>query len=169
MGRQAPDALLLFQLCGVSLFLRSAVCKKGKTFVCVNPKRFRFKKAIAAEICSVGIPASIQNLLNVTGMTILNNFTSVYGADAVASMGISYKIYMVPMQITLGFSQGIMPLVSYTFSSGNRRRMKDTILFAMKIMLPILAAMTVLYNIGAGGISVRLWIMRRSFPMERHF
>ena len=104
------------------------------------------------EICGVGIPASIQNLLNVTGMTILNNFTSAYGADAVAAMGISYKIYMVPMQITLGFSQGIMPLVSYNFSSGNRRRMKNSILFAMKIMLPILAAVTVFYYIGAGGL-----------------
>ena len=71
-----------------------------------------------------------------TGMTILNNFTSVYGADAVAAMGIAYKIYMVPMQVSLGFSQGIMPLVSYTFASGNRRRMKDAILFALKIIVP---------------------------------
>ena len=39
----------------------------------------------------VGIPAAIQNLLNVTGMTILNNFTSSYGAQAVAAMGISQK------------------------------------------------------------------------------
>lgn len=71
---------------------------------------------------------------------------------AVAAMGISYKIYMVPMQITLGFSQGIMPLVSYNFASGNRRRMKGSILFALKIMLPILAAVTVIYYIGAGGL-----------------
>ena len=153
MGAAGAGCATFISNCAACLyFFVLLYVKRGKTFVCVNPKRFRFKKAIAAEICSVGIPASIQNLLNVTGMTILNNFTSVYGADAVASMGISYKIYMVPMQITLGFSQGIMPLVSYTFSSGNRRRMKDTILFAMKIMLPILAAMTVLYNIGAGGI-----------------
>ena len=126
--------------------------KRGKTFVCVNPKKFHFKKSIAFEVCSVGIPASIQNLLNVTGMTLLNNFTSAYGADAVAAMGISYKIYMVPMQITLGFSQGVMPLISYTFSSGNRRRMKESILFALKVMLPILVAATVIYNVGASGI-----------------
>ena len=95
--------------------------KRGKTFVCVDPRKFSFQKKIVKEVCGVGIPASIQNLLNVTGMTILNNFTAVYGADAVAAMGIAYKIYMVPMQITLGFSQGIMPLVSYNFASGNRR------------------------------------------------
>ena len=90
-------------------------------------------------------------------MTILNNFTAVYGADAVAAMGIAYKIYMVPMQITLGFSQGIMPLVSYNFASGNRRRMKDTILFALKLMVPILAVVMLLYHFGAGTL-IRLFM-----------
>ena len=131
--------------------------KRGKTFVCVDPRKFSFQKRIIREVCGVGIPASIQNLLNVTGMTILNNFTAVYGADAVAAMGIAYKIYMVPMQITLGFSQGIMPLVSYNFASGNRRRMKDTILFALKLMVPILAVVMLLYHFGAGAL-IRLFM-----------
>ena len=69
-----------------------------------------------------------------------------------AAMGIAYKIYMVPMQVSLGFSQGIMPLVSYTFASGNRKRMKSAILFALKIIVPILLAVTVIYYIGAGGL-----------------
>lgn len=128
-------------------FLILLLVKRGRTFVCIDPRRFRLKKQIVMEVCGVGIPASIQNLLNVTGMTILNNFTASYGADAVAAMGITYKIYLVPMQITLGFSQGIMPLISYNFTSGNRKRMKDTILFAMKIMLPILTVVTVVYFI----------------------
>ena len=126
--------------------------KRGKTYVSVNPKKFRIKKEIIREVCGVGIPASIQNLLNVTGMTILNNFTSAYGADAVAAMGITYKIYMVPMQVAMGFSQGIMPLVSYNFASGNRRRMKDTILFAVKLIVPILAVITVIYYVGSGSL-----------------
>lgn len=131
--------------------------KRGKTFVCIDPRKFSFQKKIVKEVCGVGIPASIQNLLNVTGMTILNNFTAVYGADAVAAMGIAYKIYMVPMQITLGFSQGIMPLVSYNFASGNRRRMKDTILFAMKLMIPVLAVVMLLYHFGADTL-IRLFM-----------
>lgn len=126
--------------------------KRGNTFVCIDPRKFRLKKRVIIEVCGVGIPASIQNLLNVTGMTILNNFTSAYGADAVAAMGIAYKIYMVPMQVALGFSQGIMPLVSYTFAAGNIRRMKDTILFALKIIIPVLIAVTVGYYAGADAL-----------------
>ena len=124
--------------------------KRNNTYVCVNPRRFSLKKEIVFGICAVGIPASIQNLLNVTGMTILNNFTSGYGADAVAAMGIAQKINQVPFQIALGFSQGIMPLVSYTYSSKNHRRMKDTILFAAKLMVPGMLMVSLVYYLGAG-------------------
>lgn len=112
--------------------------KRDVTYVSLSPKWFSFQKAIVFGVCAVGIPASIQNLLNVTGMTILNNFTSVYGADAVAAMGISQKMSMVPLQIALGFSQGIMPLISYNYGSGNIRRMKQAILFTLRVMMPFL-------------------------------
>lgn len=131
--------------------------KRRTTFVCVDPRKIGFERAIVMGVCAVGVPASIQNLLNVTGTTILNNFTSVYGADAVASMGIAQKINMVPFQIALGFSQGIMPLVSYTYASGNHRRMKDTILFAIRLMLPAMVAVSVGYYIWAGDL-IRLFM-----------
>lgn len=85
------------------------------------------KKPIVFGILAVGVPASIQNLLNVTGMTVLNNFTSSYDANAVAAMGIVQKINMVPLYIALGLSQGIIPLVSYNYASGNISHMKETI------------------------------------------
>lgn len=131
--------------------------KRKNTYVCISPGMFCLKKEIVLGVCAVGVPASIQNLLNVTGMTILNNFTSVYGADAVASMGIAQKINQVPFQIALGFSQGIMPLVSYNYSSKNYRRMKDTILFAAKLMVPVMFAVAAGYYAGAGTL-IRLFM-----------
>lgn len=124
--------------------------KRGKTYVCINPKKFCFRKSIVVGICGVGIPAAIQNLLNVTGMTILNNFTSGYGSDAVAAMGIVQKINMVPLQIALGFSQGIMPLISYNYASGNVKRMKNSLVFSLKITLSFMTVITLGYYFGAG-------------------
>ena len=120
-------------------------CKRGKTFVCINPRKFTLKGSIVRGICGVGIPASIQNLLNVTGMTLLNNFTSAYGADAVAAMGISQKINMVPMYVAMGLSQGIMPLISYNYASGNVKRMKRTLLFAARAALGLIVTVAVIY------------------------
>ncbi|MDE6413018.1 MAG: MATE family efflux transporter [Eubacterium sp.] len=123
--------------------------KRKSTCVCVNPKKFSFRKAIVVGVFSVGIPASIQNLLNVTGMTVLNNFTSAFGADAVAAMGIAQKINMVPMQIAYGSSQGVMPLIGYTYASGNTDRMKKSLLFLSKYALGFVAIMAAGFYFGS--------------------
>ncbi len=124
--------------------------KRGNTFVCISPKWFSLRRDIVAGVCAVGIPASIQNLLNVTGMTIMNNFTAGFGADAVAAMGISYKLYMIPIQVQWGCAQGIMPLVSYNYGSGNMKRMKQSILFTIRLLVPAMAVMMLIYYMAAG-------------------
>lgn len=123
--------------------------KRKSTYVCINPKKFSFRKSIVKGVFSVGIPAAIQNLLNVTGMTVLNNFTSAFGAEAVAAMGIAQKINMVPMQIALGSSQGVMPLIGYTYASGNTERMKKSLSFLSRIALGFLAVITVWFYFGS--------------------
>ncbi|MDE6595630.1 MAG: MATE family efflux transporter, partial [Oscillospiraceae bacterium] len=121
--------------------------------VCIDPRALRFSSKIILGIFAVGIPASVQNLLNVTGMTVLNNFTSDFGESAIAAMGIVQKINMLPVQIALGFSQGIMPLVSYNYASGNSARMKQSVMFTAKIMLVFLTAVTVFYYIFSGTLT----------------
>lgn len=126
--------------------------RRNSTCVCIKPSQFCLRKHIVLGVFGVGIPASIQNLLNVTGMTILNNFTSAFGADAVAAMGITQKIYMVPMYICMGISQGIMPLVSYNYASGNRKRMKSSIVFSGGISVGFITAAALFFFVGADGV-----------------
>ena len=127
--------------------------KRNRTFVCIYVKMYRFIMYFVTGVCGVGIPASIQNLLNVTGMTVLNNFTSVFGSDAVAAMGITQKINMVPMNIAMGLSQGIMPLISYSYASLNVERMKKTLVFSLKISVTFLVAMSVCYYVAAAPLT----------------
>lgn len=126
--------------------------RRNTTCVCIRPDKFCLRSAIVLGVCGVGIPASIQNLLNVTGMTILNNFTSVFGADAVAAMGITQKIYMVPMYVCMGVSQGIMPLVSYNYASGNQKRMKSAVVFAGGISIGFITAAAAFFFVDANGV-----------------
>ena len=126
--------------------------RRESTYVCILPGKFCLRSAIVLGVCGVGIPASIQNLLNVTGMTILNNFTSSFGADAVAAMGITQKIYMVPMYVCMGLSQGIMPLVSYNYASGNQRRMRSAVVFTGAISIGFITAAALFFYVGAAGV-----------------
>lgn len=150
MGAAGAGLATFISNCAACIYFFVLIFVKRKsTYVCISPRMFRFEKAIVLGVCGVGIPASIQNILNVTGMTVLNNFTSVYGSDAVAAMGIAQKVNMVPLYVALGFSQGIMPLISYNYASGNIKRMKQTIIFSVELTISFMAVITVGYYLGA--------------------
>ncbi len=162
MGAAGAGLATFLSNCAACLyFFVLLVVKRGRTYVCIRPSMFCMDRGIITGVCGVGIPAAIQNLLNVTGMTVLNNFTASYGSDAVAAMGIAQKVNMVPMYIALGFSQGIMPLVSYNYASRNRRRMKESILFSVKLSISFMAVVAVGYYLGAGRL-VALFMSKES-------
>ena len=142
-------------------FLVLLFVRRGRTFVCIDIRKLSFNRRIVRAVCGVGVPAAIQNLLNVTGMTILNNFTSAYKAEAIAAMGIAQKVNMLPMYVALGLSQGVMPLISYNYSSGNIKRMKDSVRFAGVACGLIITMVSAAYFI-APGFFVRLFMDNQS-------
>ncbi len=154
MGAAGAGLATLISNCVACLyFFILTYVKRGSTFVCLDIRRLKtLDGTVVRGIMGVGIPASIQNILNVTGSTILNNFTAVYGASAVAAMGVSLKINMIPLQIALGFGQGIMPLVSYTYANKDHKRMKNSILFALGIIIPLMSLVSVGYWFGADSL-----------------
>ena len=46
-----------------------------------------------------------------------------------------------------------MPLISYNYASGNTKRMKQTLLFTMKLTLSFMTVVAVGYYLGAGGLT----------------
>ena len=153
MGAAGAGLATMLSNCVACLyFFELLFVRRGKTNISLNPGNFGFRKAIVMGILAVGLPAAIQNLLNVTGMTVLNNFTAAYGADAIAAMGITQKVNMVPMYVAQGFSQGIMPLVGYNFSSGNRKRMKECVVMSAKITVGFLIMISAGYYVFADSL-----------------
>lgn len=139
-------------------FIVLAWTKHGRTVVSMDLRRLRhMPPAVMKNVLAVGVPAAIQNLLNVVGNTILNNFTAAYGAVAVAAMGVSTRLIQIAQQISMGIAQGAMPLISYNYASRDYRRMKGVIRFDMMVDLAAMAAMTAGYWIFAGPL-VRLFL-----------
>ena len=64
----------------------------------------------------------ITILLSVSNI-VLNNTIGSYGSDAVAAYGIAYKIDMFPILLTVGFSQGVAPMIGYCFGAGQHEKM----------------------------------------------
>ena len=153
MGAAGAGCATFISNCVACLFFFVFLVRKRKsTFVCINPKLFGFRKSIVFGSFAVGIPAAIQNLLNVTGMTVLNNLTAPFGTAAVAAMGLTHKVNMVPMYISMGIGQGIMPLVGYNYSGGNGERMKKSILYTLKLTVIFIVTASALYYFFSDGI-----------------
>ena len=130
---------------------------RKKTLVSVNPKYFTLRAYIIKDIFVVGVPGVFQNILNVIGMTILNNMASGYGTDVIASMGIVSKVNQIPIQVIFGFSQGIMPLIGYNFASKNVGRIKETIRKEFSIIMGLLLIIMAAYILGGKNI-VRMFM-----------
>ena len=125
-------ATMLSNTCAC-LYLLGCILSKlrhGDTYISLDVRHVSFDREIIREVLTVGVPISVQNILNVTGATLLNNITSGYGTDAVAAMGIAHKVNTVPLYVSMGLGQGIMPLVGYNYAAGNGKRLKKIIRFA---------------------------------------
>lgn len=159
MGAAGAGLATFVSNCAACLyFIVLALSKGSRTYVSMNLGRLKqLNRGIVGGITTVGIPAAIQNLVNVLGVTILNNFTAGFGAAAVAAMGIAQKLHNVVFQIMQGSGQGVMPLVSYNYASGNSSRMKGCVRFALCVTVPLGLCATILYWVQAPAL-IRLFL-----------
>ncbi len=145
MGAEGAALATFLSNCGAVLyFMVYLFVQRKTTYVCISPKEFTLRKPIVKGVCTVGIPASIQNLLNVVSHMLLNNLAAPYGATALAAMGIASKVSMVPWYIGNGISQGVMPLIGYTYAAKMHDRLKKTLRFTAALSLSVLMGMALL-------------------------
>lgn len=155
LGMKAEGAALatmIANICACLYFFGYLYLKRKTTLVCISPREFGFQRKIVSGVCAVGIPASIQNLLNVVSQILLNNLAALSGTAAVAAMGISFRASQVLMYVAFGISQGVMPLIGYTYAARLDRRMTDVIKYTMKISLAVMMVLLVFYELFPGEI-----------------
>lgn len=143
----AALATLLSNIFAVGYFLVYLWIRRKTTSISIRPRDFRPEAAVVKGVCVVGVPAMIQNLLNVFSQMIMNNIAASYGTEAVAATGIAYRASMIMMYVSQGIGQGVMPLIGYTYAAGLIQRMKKTIFFTLKLSLGILLTMFAVYEV----------------------
>ncbi|MGG2468683.1 MAG: MATE family efflux transporter [Paraclostridium dentum] len=100
---------------------------KGKTTLKINLKKFKYDKNIFKEIFTIGVPASLNQMLMGVATVIVNNIAVSYGTLTVAGMGVAMKIMTIGTFVFMGFSAGCQPLVGYNYGCNNIPRVKEII------------------------------------------
>ena len=109
--------------------------KKSKK-LSISLKHTHITKNEVISIFTIGIPASITNLMSSFAMAMTNNYLVAYGNDKVAAIGIVLKINMIVLLVMIGFAFGAQPLLGYNYGAHNTKRLKEIIKFDLFVNDP---------------------------------
>lgn len=125
LGNIATD--LVFALC---------IQKKSQKLT-IDPRLAKVDLATVIAIFAIGLPSSLNNLMNSLGTALLNRSLVPYGTDRVAAMGIANKVILMVAMIMIAFAFGSQALIGYNYSSGNRERLRQILKFDLLVQLGI--------------------------------
>ncbi len=106
-------------------YLLTVTLRTKDSVITLNPLKLRFEKNIISSVILVGIPAAAVIILGTVANVLLTNSMSSYGDVSIAAQGTVQKVGSVGIQITVGLTQGIMPLLGYCYGAGNFKRFKS--------------------------------------------
>lgn len=132
-GNEVLGAALATGLSNIIAFLYYLVLlyswkMKRTTVLSVRLSKNSFKNNIPQCVLSAGLPACIMTLAENISYAILDKLISLYGLEAQAGIGVAKKINMLVHSTVRGITQGALPLLGYTYSTGNRKRTKKAVL-----------------------------------------
>ena len=101
------------------------------------------------SIFGVGLPAAAGIFLFDLCTIVINRLSASFGDIELAAIGIVLKAERLPLNIGVGICMGMVPLLAYNYSSGNRVRMDAVFTFGRAVGLGIGLVSVVLYYIFA--------------------
>ena len=133
----AAMATALSNLVAMLYFVLIVCLRRGRTVITASPGFFTLRHGIPREVCAVGLPNFVMNLLGIFSNTVLNNLMATYSDAAIAGMGIAKKVDMLTFAVSMGMTQGVLSLIGYNYSAKNHARMvkviKTTFLYTMVV------------------------------------
>lgn len=139
------------------LYLLQVILRNRESVIVLSPAKLRFEVPIMKQVILVGIPAAAIIVLGSSANIVLTHFMSAYGDVSIAAFGIVQKIGTIAIQITVGLTQGIMPLLGYCYGAGAIKRMKVISHFSF-LLLGTYAILCILFVELCAGTLINLFI-----------
>lgn len=102
---------------------------RKKSSLSIRLSDFKAGERIATGVMSIGIPASLNNILMSCANIVLNQVLISYGDTPVAAMGVAMKANMLLVLLQIGLCSGIQPLIGYNYGARNRKRLMQVFRF----------------------------------------
>lgn len=138
LGMGAGGAAIATVLGNVVTDILFVVCiRKKSRKLTVDPRIIKIDLATVLAVFAIGLPSSINNLMNSFGTALLNRSLADYGADKVAAMGIASKVNMLTAMVMIAFAFGAQALIGYNYGAGNKARLREVLKFDLLVQMII--------------------------------
>lgn len=117
---------------------------RKKSSLSIRLKDFKVSQRIGASVMSIGIPASMNNILMSCANIVLNQVLIGYGDTPVAAMGVAMKSNMLVVLLQIGLCAGIQPLIGYNYGARNKKRLMQVFRFTGMCAVALGTALTVI-------------------------
>ncbi len=126
LGMGAGGAAIATVLGNLATDIVFAVCiRKKSSKLTTDPRLAKTDLATIAAVLAIGLPSSLNNLMNSFGTALLNRSLVSYGADKVAAM------------VMIAFAFGAQALIGYNYGSGNKARLREVLKFDLMVQMGI--------------------------------
>lgn len=108
----------------ISCIYYAAVLLRIRDSTVITLRPVRISGDSVKRVFNVGLPACLVTLLFDVDYMIIDKLMAGYSDIALAAVGIVLKAERLPLNVGIGISQGMVPLVAYNYASKNYDRMK---------------------------------------------
>ncbi len=137
LGIGGAGAATLLSQC-VSLGILSSFFVRKQSGLRVSVSNLSRSPRVYLAILKQGMPSFFRQAIFSVATMSLNFNAKLYGDAAVAAMSIVTKVFMVANSIIIGFGQGFQPVLGYNYGAGRMDRVKQALVFSLKICTTIL-------------------------------
>ena len=109
------------------------LAKRRTLVISIKPSRKIFSENIPGEVIRVGTPACLMTLFENVSYMILDALVGSVIVEkaasdaALAGIGVAKKVNMFAHCAVRGMTQGVLPIIGYNKTSGNRKRMANIV------------------------------------------
>ena len=93
----------------------------------IDLKNLDFSFDLVGQICALGIPASIQNMLIAISSMMVQSYTNTFSNEVIAGIGVAEKVVNWGQMGSLAFSSAAMAIVAQNVGAGKYERVREAI------------------------------------------
>ncbi len=109
-------------------------------------KGFRPDGKAIKRIYKVGVPSIIMQSIGSVMVYGMNKILGQFSSTAVAVFGVYFKLQSFIFMPVFGLNNGMIPIIAYNFGAQKRKRMIDTMKFAVLIAVCIMTAGLIVFE-----------------------